>query len=116
MSRRLRTINDWPERAALVRWCVTTLAKDCGVSISTLERYFRETMGTGPYDWLNTERMRRARELLQDDSSVKETASELGFKTAQHFSLAFKKYHGYPPSGFLDLLRRQTPIGRFRRK
>ena len=98
MSNGLLGMTGWPTRAADANWCITTLAKNCHVSISTLERHFQEAMRQCPRDWLNDERMRRARELLCDHTSVKETAILLGYKKQHHFSLAFKKHHGYPPS------------------
>lgn len=98
MSARLGRITDWLERAQRANWCIATLAKDCGMSLSTLERHFQVTMGQCPREWLNAERMRWARELLCDNASVKETASRLGYLNQHHFSFAFKKHHGHPPS------------------
>lgn len=97
MSRLLRNIKDWPERIGRAKWCVAILAKECKVSISTLERYFKETMLKTPHEWMNEEFMRPAREFLAKGLSVKETANELDYNQ-HHFSLAFKKHHGYPPS------------------
>ena len=96
--KRLGRINDWPERARHANWCVATLAKNCGVSPSSLERHFQETLGECPREWLNVERMRQACELLCDHTSAKEAAILLGYRNQHHFSHAFKKLHGYPPS------------------
>jgi len=116
MSRQLQATANWPERAAGVHWCVATLAKQLHVSVSTLERFFHEAMKQCPREWINAERMRRARELLCDHSSVKETAMLLCYQSQHSFSLAFKKYHGYPPCGRLKKIQdggvqaaKQTP-------
>lgn len=99
MSKLLREINDWPERAVKEGWSVVRLAKLCKVSPSTLERHFQEEMGQCPKEWLNDDRMRRARALLSvEGSRVQQTATELNYQNQHHFSRAFKKYHGYPPS------------------
>ncbi len=98
-------ITDWPERAAGALWCITTLAANCNASISTLERHFHETLHQCPRDWLNTERQRRARELLCGNVSVKETAILLGYKSQHHFSFAFRKHHGHPPSLHLEKVK-----------
>jgi len=37
-------------------------------------------------------------ELLKDAASVKETATELGYKNQHHFSREFKKHTGHAPS------------------
>ena len=98
MSNGLQGINDWSERAAAAQWSCAGLAKNCHASLATLERHFQDAMRQCPRDWLNDERMRRARELLCDHTSVKETSILLGYKSQHGFSLAFKKHHGYSPS------------------
>ena len=88
---------DWAARATAAGWCVNELSAQCNVSVSGLERYFHDTKGQCPRDWLNDERMRQAGELLRSGMSVKEAAGELGYHGQHGFSLAFKKHHGYPP-------------------
>ena len=85
-------------RAAQARWCVATLARQQGVSLATVERFFHDTLRQCPRAWLAEDRMRCARELLVDGEKVKETARILAYKNQHHFSFAFKKHHGYPPS------------------
>ncbi len=91
-------ITDWLERAAEAKWCITALAANCNASISTLERHFLEVMQQCPRDWLKAERQRRARDLLCANTSAKEVSILLGYKNQHHFSFAFSKHHGYPPS------------------
>jgi AraC-like DNA-binding protein len=74
------------------------LAKQCDVSVRTLERYFHEKVGMCPHAWLFDQRQRSAIELLRDGNSVKETAVILDYKHATHFSREFKKRWGHPPS------------------
>jgi len=98
MGNGLLRINDWTECAKRANWCVQTLAKQCHVSPRTLERHIKRTFGKCPQDWLRDLRMHQAVELLLDDSSVKETALELGYKNQHHFSREFKKHTGHSPS------------------
>ncbi|MBE0541116.1 MAG: helix-turn-helix transcriptional regulator [Verrucomicrobia bacterium] len=114
MNEPLHEIRHWPERAAQAGWCVATLAANCGVSVATLERYFHEHLGQCPHEWLNHDRMRRAQELLGAGSNVQETADQLGYNNQQNFSLAFKRYFGYPPSHLRKTEdgRRKTEDGR----
>jgi AraC-like DNA-binding protein len=93
----LKGIENWPARAAGASYCVYRLAEQCRVSTRTLDRFFEEKFGLPPWDWLHEERMKRARELLVDGSTVKETAVILGYRDPSHFSRDFKKHHGYPP-------------------
>ena len=107
MGNQLSVIRDWPARFACAEWCVHLLAQQCDVCTTTLERYFREHFHVCPKEWIRTERMRRARELLADGASVKETAAALGYAGQHHFSAAFKKFHGYPPRELPLAVRKQ---------
>jgi AraC family transcriptional activator FtrA len=98
MSRRLTEISNWSERAAAAQWCVNNLAVACGMSLSQLERHFHETWGQGPRTWLQTERMRRACELLERRERIKDIAELLCYGHQRNFTTAFTKFHGYPPS------------------
>jgi AraC-like DNA-binding protein len=114
MNELLHEIWKWRERAAQAGWCVATLAANCGVSLATLERHFHEHLGQCPHEWLHHDRMRRAQELLGAGSNVQETADQLGYNHQQNFSLAFKRYFGYPPSHLRKTEdgRRKTEDGR----
>jgi AraC family transcriptional regulator len=94
MNTRLHHIQNWPELAQQVKWSAAALAKKCGVSVRTLERYFFNHMGKGPKAWLSEQRQNQAIELLQKGCSVKETAACVGYKHATHFSREFKRYWG----------------------
>jgi transcriptional regulator GlxA family with amidase domain len=47
MGKRLDRINDWPELERAVNWSVAALAKQCDVSLRTLERHFTKEFGQG---------------------------------------------------------------------
>ena len=91
-------IADMAERAAAAGWCITTLAEQNGVSVPTLERFFHDTKQQCPREWINAERMRRACACLMAGRNVQETSGDVGYESQHGFSLAFKKFHGYPPS------------------
>jgi AraC-like DNA-binding protein len=97
MSRQLTQITDWSERAAAARWFCAALAEDCQASLATMERHFQETMRQCPRLWLNEERMRRARELLERRERIKDIAVLLCYEHQRNFTTAFTKFHGYPP-------------------
>jgi AraC-like DNA-binding protein len=98
MNNRLQNIQNWPELARQANWCAGTLAKQHGVSLRTLERYFLKEMGKSPKAWLVEQRQQQASKLLQDGSSVKETAQCLNYKHPNHLTNAFKKHWGYCPT------------------
>jgi AraC-like DNA-binding protein len=98
MNHKLEQIPDWPERARQASWSATALAKLCGVSPNTLRRHFLQQMRKTPGAWLAEQRQLRAIELLRDGSSIKETASCLGYKQQTNFTRKFKEFWGVCPS------------------
>ncbi|MGD0207344.1 MAG: helix-turn-helix transcriptional regulator [Verrucomicrobiota bacterium] len=98
MNTRLNYVEDWLLLARKANWSVTKLADLCNVSVRTMERHFLKTTGKTPKVWLAEQRLKRARELLSEGSSVKETAFQLGYKYPHHFSRGFKGYWGYCPT------------------
>lgn len=70
-----------------------------GRSLATFKRDFQRLFKTSPRHWLQQKRLQQAHHLLAKEG---ETANniylELGFENLSHFSYAFKKEFGYPPS------------------
>jgi iron complex transport system substrate-binding protein len=96
---RLRRITDWSRRAMLARYRVKELASLCGVSPRHLQRFIRQTEGCCPQQWLNRLKLEfAAGAILKDQTPVKEVAAEFGYSDTAHFSRAFRRYHGVPPS------------------
>ena len=98
MNARLAKIQDWTKLARQANWSVSKMAEHCGISENTLRRYFRQQFGQTPNQWITDQRFKRAVELIKDGSSIKETASLLGFQHAQTFSREFKKFWGQCPT------------------
>jgi transcriptional regulator GlxA family with amidase domain len=93
----LSHIQNWPERAQQAKWSASVLAKQCGVSVRTLERYFLKYNKKKPKTWLIEQRQQQALELLHDGSTIKEIAGRLGYKYSTHFSRQFKSFYGICP-------------------
>jgi transcriptional regulator GlxA family with amidase domain len=98
VKNRVQWMKNQKELAQQADWSAATLAKRCGVSLRTLERYFLKEMGKCPQTWLCEERQRRAIELLRDGCNVKKAATILGYKHATHFSREFKKHWRHAPT------------------
>jgi AraC-like DNA-binding protein len=97
MNTRLNQVQNWPELARAANWSASALARRCGVSVRTLERYFLRNMGKSPKVWLAEKRQLLAIELLREGSTVKETAGRTGYNHASTFSREFKKHWGSCP-------------------
>lgn len=75
------------------------LAKEAGMSLSGMNRLFREYLKMPPHRYIREQRMRAAEEMLRLNAlSVKETAAAAGYENALNFSTEFRKFYGYPPS------------------
>lgn len=70
-----------------------------GLTPNYLSTEFNQAMGVTFNQYITGLRMRKAEELLEDESlTVKEISSRIGYVSSRHFSKVFKKYFGYAPS------------------
>lgn len=103
MSRHLDRTTDWTELARRAGYRTKTLAEFQGCSVRQLERYFFESFGRRPQDWLEELRLMDAVLLLIEGYRVKEAAAKLHFCDVAHFSNRFKNRFGCSPSAFVDI-------------
>jgi transcriptional regulator GlxA family with amidase domain len=103
MNTRLNHIQNWLELAQQANWVTSALAKNCGISVRTLERHFLKNMGKTPKAWLVEQRQSQAIELLRSGCAVKETAVRIGYKHSNNFSREFRKFWGHYPTRKLPL-------------
>ncbi len=72
-----------------------------GRSISAFKRDFSAIFNDTPSHWLMQKRLDEAHLLLTaNNSKPSDIYLELCFETLSHFSFAFKKRFGYPPTEF----------------
>ncbi len=78
---------------------LTNVAQGVNLSLRQLERLFRTHLDITPSRYYLELRLQRARRLLrQTTMPVLHIAVASGFKSAAHFTQAYRKYLGYPPS------------------
>lgn len=77
---------------------LTTLAGECGLSVSHFARSFRRTFGMSAHRYLISQRVESAKLLLSEKkASLLDVALRLGFSDQATFSRAFKSIVGAPP-------------------
>jgi AraC-like DNA-binding protein len=78
---------------------LSELARRVGISVRQVERLFKDQMGMGPSVFYLQRRLERARTLLRQTlQPIREVAVECGFGSTAHFSHAYKKAFGLPPT------------------
>ncbi|QPB24013.1 AraC family transcriptional regulator [Rhizobium sp. 007] len=80
---------------------ISEVAKVCNLSRGYFIRAFRETTGMTPYQWLLSERVNRARELLRaSNAPLAEVAIACGFADQSHFTRVFSSIAGLTPGNW----------------
>ena len=98
------------EFAELISWCEANVEHDISVaqmagrlflSTAHFARGWKRAFGVPPAAYLRRLKLERARSLLENsDQSVGHIARAVGFKSAAHFSRAFRVYYGATPLQF----------------
>jgi len=88
----------------LLRVPLKIFAMQSGRSLSTFHRDFKMIFGETPHRWIMKKRLKYARKLLDKDGLKPSDVYILaGFEDLAHFSRAFKKFFGHPPSKLVSL-------------
>lgn len=75
------------------------IASFTGRSLATFKRGFKKISSLTPQKWLINKRLEVAYiKLKEEKKKVQEVYMEVGFKNLSHFSTAFKKQYGIPPT------------------
>ena len=86
---------------------VEDLARQANMSSRNLARQFNSVTGTTPLQWLLTQRIRRAQELLESsDATVDAVAEASGMGTATTLRRHFQRTVGVPPDAYRRTFRR----------
>ncbi|QQS29720.1 MAG: helix-turn-helix transcriptional regulator [Sphingobacteriales bacterium] len=78
---------------------IPELSLEVGINQCYLKKGFKEVFGTTIYDFVQEQRMMKARLLLSTtELTVSQVADKIGFSSISNFSSAFKKHTGVFPS------------------
>ncbi|MBO1900949.1 helix-turn-helix transcriptional regulator [Leucobacter weissii] len=81
-------------------WSVETLAATGAMSRSVFAERFRTAFGRSPAGYVAEVRMRAAKDLLARGRGVSEVSRELGYRSDEGFSRAFRRHTGVTPSAW----------------
>jgi AraC-like DNA-binding protein len=85
---------------------LATVARECGLSLTSFSRAFRKSVGVPPYRWLIQQRIASAKRLLRDDPmSLAEIALACGFSDQSHFTRFFSAAVGVSPGAWRRSVR-----------
>lgn len=87
---------------------VREVARECGVSVNTLERQFARALGLSPIAYIRKKRLTHAAHLLSHGASVTEAAEASGFPDCSGFIRFFKENYHLTPLQYQKNLLRQT--------
>lgn len=98
---RLSALLDTIRGSLAEQWSIQRMADEARVSVRSLHRHIREATGTAPGEWLQNERLARARELLEETAlSVSAIAAHTGLGTATNFRNHFRTDVGLSPIAY----------------
>ncbi|TDD55876.1 helix-turn-helix domain-containing protein [Kribbella antibiotica] len=102
----LQPVLDWMVENLTVEHTVPALARQAQMSERTFARRFVAETGTTPLKWVTTQRVLRARTLLeQTRMGIEQIASESGFGTAALLRHHFRRVVGVPPQDYRRTFR-----------
>ncbi len=76
------------------------IAEHCHISVSYLCRLFKNSLGTTPIEYINSQKLSHAKYMLKNGHNVTETCYASGFNSYNYFISTFKKNVGQTPTEF----------------
>jgi AraC family transcriptional regulator of arabinose operon len=101
MDGRVRAAMEYLTRHLAVPVTMGALADACGLSVSRLAHLFRAQVGLAPQQFLEGQRLDRARQLLElTPRPVGAVAAEVGYENPFYFTQRFKRATGLSPRDY----------------
>ena len=95
-------IIDFLNKNYMYEFSLEELARYTGRSLATFKRDFKKVSTLSPEKWIMRKRLDVAYKLLSEGNrKIVDVYAEVGFKNPSHFSAAFKKQYGVPPTSIL---------------
>lgn len=91
-------LHDFMEENFRSNLTVEQFAHFAGRSLTSFKHDFNDIFHLTPQRWLSRRRLQEARRLMEEGAKANDIYRKVGFKNLSHFSSAFKKEYGIPPS------------------
>jgi len=84
----------------------SAVADKLGVHAAYLSKVFKEQVGIGVLDYINTTRIEKAKEILVNSNmSIEEVSGAVGILSTRTFARLFKKYEGMAPGEYRQAIK-----------
>ena len=101
VPRRIRRVTDYIRANLAAGLAIDELAGQAGLSSFHFARVFRRETGETPHQFVTRLRLEEAARLLRvTDQAVLQIAIAIGFESASHFSVQFKRGYGVTPLAY----------------
>jgi len=94
-------LKDFVRKHITEKISLESLQKVANMSKSSLTRMFKTELGISPMEYVITQRLQRAKELLRMTKSVKESCFGSGFTDVNYFVRLFKSREGVTPGVYM---------------
>jgi AraC-like DNA-binding protein len=112
-AQRIAAALDWLRRRALGPVRTADLAREVGMSPSTMHAWFREVTGMSPLQFRTQVRLHEARRLMLTEAADAATASrQVGYESPSQFSREYRRLFGAPPRRDVARLSMAAGVGR----
>jgi two-component system response regulator YesN len=102
-DRLIKDVQDYIDSHIADKLTLSEVAEQFGLSASYFSVLFKQQTGVGFSDYVTTQRIEKAKQLLlSGDVKIYEAAEALGFESAFYFSKVFKKKEGCSPKEFIQ--------------
>lgn len=86
-------------------WTLAELAQEHGLSVPHLGSEFKRCFGRAPLDYLISQRLQHAKDLLgRSDLQIAEISQRIGYDNPFYFSRLFRKHTGHSPQAYRKMI------------
>lgn len=82
------------------------IAKGAFLSTSQFKQKFKKQVGIAPRQFINSQKIEYAKDLLEENHSIEQIARLLNFESSSYFAFVFKKFCFCTPTEYRNRLRR----------